>query len=102
MPHRRCVGCGRIAQKSELLRIVATERTSSAARQGAQSYAVADPLARMPGRGAYLCRADSAPSPAPQCLALATRRGGIPRALRRAIPGGLVLNDAELIESVDR
>jgi hypothetical protein len=56
----------------------------------------------MPGRGAYLCREDAAPSPAQQCLALAERRGGIPRALRRAIPGGLVLNPSELVESVDR
>jgi predicted RNA-binding protein YlxR (DUF448 family) len=101
VPRRRCVGCGRIAQKSALLRIVATERTSSAGH-GAQTYAVADPQAQMPGRGAYLCRDDCAPRPAPQCLALATRRGAIGRALRRAIPGGLVLNDSELVESIAR
>jgi predicted RNA-binding protein YlxR (DUF448 family) len=100
-PRRRCVGCGRIAPKSELLRIVATERGSSAG-SGAKTRAVADPLARMPGRGAYLCRHGATPSPAQRCLALATRRGAIARALRRAIPDGLVLNDSELVESVDR
>jgi predicted RNA-binding protein YlxR (DUF448 family) len=100
VPRRRCVGCGRIAPKSELLRIVATERQSSAG--GAKTRALADPLARMPGRGAYLCREDATPGPAPRCLALATRRGAIARALRRAIPDGLVLNDSEIVESVDR
>jgi len=84
------------------LRIVAAEPGSPAAFDGAKTCAVADPLARMPGRGAYLCRNEAAPSPAPQCLAQAMRRGGIPRALRRAIPGGLVLNHAELVESVNR
>jgi predicted RNA-binding protein YlxR (DUF448 family) len=102
VPRRRCVGCGRIAPKSELLRIVAASGRTSPAGAAAKTCAVADPLARMPGRGAYLCREDAAPSPAQQCLALAERRGGIPRALRRAIPGGLVLNPSELVESVDR
>jgi predicted RNA-binding protein YlxR (DUF448 family) len=100
VPRRRCVGCGRIAPKSELLRIVATERGSSASG-GAKTRAVADPLARMPGRGAYLCRDDATPGPAQACLALATRRGGIARALRRAIPDGLVPNHSEIVESVD-
>jgi predicted RNA-binding protein YlxR (DUF448 family) len=95
-PRRRCVGCGRIAPKSELLRIVAAEP----AAPDAQAYAIADPGARMPGRGAYLCRDAGAACPADECLALATRRGGIPRALRRAIPGGLVLDSGELVESV--
>jgi uncharacterized protein len=100
VPRRRCVGCGRVAAKSELLRIAAVEQESLGTDAGLKICAVADPLARMPGRGAYLCRDRAAPSPVPQCLALATRRGGIPRALRRAIPGGLVLNDSELVESI--
>jgi len=78
------------------LRIVAAEPAAS----DAQAYAIADPGARMPGRGAYLCRDAGAARPADECLALATRRGGIPRALRRAIPGGLVLDGAELVESM--
>jgi predicted RNA-binding protein YlxR (DUF448 family) len=101
-PRRRCVGCGRVAPKSELLRIVAVEPASDGSGRLARdtkTYAITDPSALMPGRGAYLCRADDA-RPTDACLALAERRGGIPRALRRAIPGGLVLNDAELVESV--
>jgi predicted RNA-binding protein YlxR (DUF448 family) len=95
-PRRRCVGCGRVAPKSELLRFVAAEPTAG----DPQAYAIADPGARMPGRGAYLCRDAGGAQPAQECLALATRRGGIPRALRRAIPGGLVLDGSELVESV--
>jgi predicted RNA-binding protein YlxR (DUF448 family) len=68
----------------------------------ARAQAVADPLARMPGRGAYLCRTAGSPLPVPDCLAQATRRGGIARALRRSIPGGLVLDSSELVESVSR
>ena len=100
-PRRRCVGCGRIAPKPQLLRIVAVEPAKGDAGRpaGAKTYAVADPDALMPGRGAYLCRVGDARA-SEECLALALRRGGIPRALRRAIPGGLVLNDSELVESV--
>jgi len=65
-----------------------------------RAYAVADPSARLPGRGAYLCRAGEAARPAESCLAQAERRGAIARALRRALPGGLVLNDAKLVESM--
>ncbi len=54
----------------------------------------------MPGRGAYLCREAAGGSPVEACLAQAERRGGIARALRRAIPGGLVLKDVKLVESV--
>lgn len=99
-PRRRCVGCGRVAPKSELLRIVAAERARADDARSTQVYAIADPCARMPGRGAYLCRDAGAARPVDECLALATRRSAIPRALRRAIPGGLVLDGCELVESV--
>jgi len=72
-PHRRCVGCGRSAAKPQLLRLVA-----------ADGFAVPDPAGRMPGRGAYICRAASS-GVAPACLDRATRRGGIARALRRPV-----------------
>lgn len=102
-PRRRCVGCGRVAPKSELLRIVAADPApvaGDAPERASQTCAVADPRAVLPGRGAYLCRDANGETAAEKCLALATRRGGIPRALRRAIPGGLVLNDSKLVESV--
>jgi predicted RNA-binding protein YlxR (DUF448 family) len=49
----------------------------------------------MPGRGAYVCAGASAGEPVADCLALAIRRGGIARALRRA-----VTVDPKLVESV--
>jgi predicted RNA-binding protein YlxR (DUF448 family) len=97
VPRRRCVGCGRIAPKSELLRVAAVE-----AADAAPVRAVLDVAKRMPGRGAYLCRGTTATQPADSCLEHATRRGGIARALRRSIPGGLSLDDAKLVESVSR
>jgi len=59
--------------------------------------AVLDRAGTMPGRGAYLCRGDDGRVPAAACVALATRRGGIARALRCS-----VTIDPELIESVAR
>jgi predicted RNA-binding protein YlxR (DUF448 family) len=59
--------------------------------------AVHDRDGTMPGRGAYLCRGQAAESPDASCLALALRRGGIPRALRSA-----VTVDPKLVESVSR
>jgi predicted RNA-binding protein YlxR (DUF448 family) len=59
------------------------------------SRAVLDRAGTMPGRGAYLCRGAAPGKPAADCLSLATRRGGIARALRCA-----VTIDAELVESV--
>jgi predicted RNA-binding protein YlxR (DUF448 family) len=57
--------------------------------------AVLDRAGTMPGRGAYLCRGAAPGKPVADCLSLATRRGGIERALRCA-----VTIDPELVESV--
>jgi predicted RNA-binding protein YlxR (DUF448 family) len=54
----------------------------------------------MPGRGAYLCRGEDPAQAARACLQRAERKGAIARALRRALPGGLVLEDSKLVESV--
>jgi uncharacterized protein len=61
---RTCVGCRTRAVKSDLLRVVAVG-----------GEIVADPLARSPGRGAYL-------HPSQECLERARRRRAFPRALR--------------------
>ena len=96
MPRRRCVGCGRIAPKTELMRIALSEHRS-ANGAGRSRRAVYDQAFTMPGRGAYLCRGEDAEAPAAPCLALAMRRGGIARALRCA-----VTVDPKLVESVSR
>ena len=56
-----------------------------------------DRTGTMAGRGAYLCRGRDREEPAAECLTLATRRGGIARALRCA-----VTIDAKLIESMSQ
>jgi predicted RNA-binding protein YlxR (DUF448 family) len=98
VPRRRCVGCGRVAPKPELIRLVALREGG-----GGAARAVIDRECRMPGRGAYLCRGNPPALPAADCLERARRRGGVARALRRAVrldlpddraPGGL-----ELLES---
>jgi predicted RNA-binding protein YlxR (DUF448 family) len=90
VPRRRCVGCGRIAPKSELLRIAAARDDGGRSRR-----AVIDPAGTLPGRGAYLCRAGIADTtPNLECLRLAERRRGIARALRCA-----VTVDPKLVES---
>jgi predicted RNA-binding protein YlxR (DUF448 family) len=92
VPRRRCVGCGRIAPKSELMRLVAV-------REGAGSAALAmhDPSGTAPGRGAYLCRGESAGAPDASCLERARRRGAVGRALRCP-----VTIPSEGLESVSR
>jgi hypothetical protein len=47
VPHRRCTGCGIIRPQRELLRLALRE----------SGMVVADPLRRLPGRGAYVCDA---------------------------------------------
>jgi predicted RNA-binding protein YlxR (DUF448 family) len=56
-----------VAPKPSLLRWVAVD-----------DRAVADPAARLPGRGAYTCRTRV-------CFERAVRRGGFDRAFRRAV-----------------
>ncbi len=91
MPLRRCVGCGRIAPKSELVRIALV-------REGAQrARAVCDRSATLPGRGAYLCLGEESGVPAAECFSRAGKRGGIARALRSA-----VTLDPKLVESIGR
>lgn len=62
---------------------------------GAEALAVLDRDARLPGRGAYLCRAEGASGPAHACLTEALARRGIQRSLRRA-----VRVESKLVESI--
>jgi predicted RNA-binding protein YlxR (DUF448 family) len=85
------------------VRIAAT-RGSAGAAAGRSRRAVLDVAGTLPGRGAYLCRGETAGEPAAECLALATRRGGIARALRCSVTLTLSGPDAssKLVESVSR
>jgi predicted RNA-binding protein YlxR (DUF448 family) len=63
---------------------------------GRESRAVAavDRTGTIPGRGAYVCRDEHLDGPNHDCMRLATRRGALQRALRRAVDV-----PAELVES---
>jgi predicted RNA-binding protein YlxR (DUF448 family) len=84
-----------------LLRIVAAELRSADEHAGVRTYALSDPDAQMPGRGAYLCLGSAAGEPSSDCLQRAARRNALARALRRSIAGSMVSPGAKLVESVD-
>ena len=97
MPQRRCVGCGLLAPKSELLRLAVGAQRSADEGEGLLRRAVLDRAGVMPGRGAYLCRVAAPDKPSVDCIALATRRGGLARALRCAVK-----IDPKLLELISR
>jgi predicted RNA-binding protein YlxR (DUF448 family) len=97
VPRRQCVGCGRLAPKTELLRLAVSERRSLEESGDRLRRAVLDRAATMPGRGAYVCDTAAAGAPAADCLSLATRRGALARALRCAVK-----IDPKLLESISR
>jgi predicted RNA-binding protein YlxR (DUF448 family) len=47
--------------------------------------ATLDRAGTLPGRGAYVCRTESLREPSRECMKLATRKGALQRAFRRAV-----------------
>jgi predicted RNA-binding protein YlxR (DUF448 family) len=66
---------------------------------GRKSHATAtiDQTGTLPGRGAYVCRAETCEHPSRGCMKLATRTGTLQRAFR-----GVVEVPVELLESESR
>ena len=69
VPMRKCVGCGEMKPKKELIRILRTE----------EEEFVIDTTGKKNGRGAYLCF-DRA------CLEKAVKNRGLERSFKQAIP----------------
>lgn len=69
IPLRKCVGCGEMKPKKELIRVLRTE---------ADEF-VLDITGKKNGRGAYLCHSG-------ECFAKAVRNKGLERSFRQAIP----------------
>ncbi|MCL2617093.1 MAG: YlxR family protein [Defluviitaleaceae bacterium] len=69
VPLRKCVGCGQMKVKPELLRVV---------RAPEGGFAI-DPAGKMPGRGAYVC-AQAA------CIAKAQKHKGLERSYKAGVP----------------
>ncbi|HTC61198.1 MAG TPA: YlxR family protein [Solirubrobacteraceae bacterium] len=90
IPRRRCVGCGRLAPKPELVRLA-----SVAAGAERPPMTVLDRAGTLPGRGAYVCRSESVRAPSIECMKLATRKGTLQRAFRRAVEVPVELLESE-------
>ena len=67
---RRCVGCGEMKDKKDLIRVVRTQ----------EGEILPDMTGKMNGRGAYICRSQ-------QCLEIAVRKKGLERSLRCRVDG---------------
>lgn len=69
VPMRKCVGCGEMKNKKELLRVIHTP----------EDTLVLDTTGRQNGRGAYLCANMD-------CFQAARKMKGLERSLKMAIP----------------
>lgn len=78
IPMRKCVGCGEMKNKKEMLRVLKTP----------ENVVVLDNTGRKNGRGAYLCFSK-------ECLQNAAKNRGLERSLKMAIP-------KEVYESLER
>ena len=69
VPMRQCVGCGKMNNKKEMMRVLKTT----------QHQIALDVTGKMNGRGAYLCKEL-------ECLKKARKNRGIERSLKMTIP----------------
>ena len=66
---RKCIGCGEMRPKKEMLRVVRT----------AEGEFVLDATGRQNGRGAYMCHSK-------ECLLKAIKSKGLERSFKQVIP----------------
>jgi hypothetical protein len=69
IPMRKCVGCGEMKEKKEMIRILKTP----------EDEIILDTTGRANGRGAYICNSAD-------CLAKAIKNKGLERSLKSQIP----------------
>ena len=69
MPVRRCVGCQKMKNKKEMIRVIRTP----------EGEFELDATGKKNGRGAYLC-------PSRECLEKAVKSKGLERSFKQAIP----------------
>ena len=68
-PLRKCVGCGEMKEKKEMIRVLKTP----------EDEIILDTTGRANGRGAYICNNS-------ECLAKAIKNKGLERSLKSRIP----------------
>lgn len=69
IPLRKCVGCGSLKEKREMIRVIKTP----------EDEVVLDATGRKNGHGAYICMN-------PECLRAARKSKGLERSLKISIP----------------
>ncbi len=85
VPMRKCIGCGEMKPKKELLRILRTE----------DEGIVLDTTGKKNGRGAYICYSRD-------CLLRAVKNKGLERSFKQAVPAevyGHLEKEMEKIET---
>ena len=78
IPTRKCVGCGEMKEKKELIRIIKTP----------EDEILLDVTGKANGRGAYLCNSA-------ECFRKAVRNKGLERSLKASIP-------ADVLERIEK
>ena len=84
VPMRRCVGCGEMKPKKEMIRVLKTEEGI-----------ILDTTGRKNGRGAYIC-------PSAECLKKAKKTKGLDRSFKMAVPEEIydsLTKEIEIFES---
>ena len=81
---RKCVGCGEMKSKKEMLRVLRTT----------EDQVVLDATGRKNGRGAYLCFDQ-------ECLKKAIRNKGLERSLKMEIPQSIYENLEKEFEELE-
>ena len=78
IPTRKCVGCGEMKEKKELIRIIKTP----------EDEILLDATGKANGRGAYICNSA-------ECFKKAVRNKGLERSLKSSIP-------ADVLERIEK
>ena len=84
IPMRKCVGCGEMKSKKEMMRVLKTT----------EDEIVLDTTGRKNGRGAYLCFQKS-------CLLQAIKNKGLERSLKMSIPKSVYENLEKEFENLE-
>lgn len=84
VPMRKCVGCGEMKNKKEMMRVLKTSEETF----------ILDVTGKQNGRGAYLCKNE-------ECLKKAIKGKGLERSFKQAIPSGVYDNLEKEMKSLE-
>ncbi len=85
IPLRKCIGCGEMKGKKEMIRVIKTP----------EDEIMIDATGKKNGRGAYIC-------PSSACLAKAIKSKGLERSFKVSIPKEVYEQLTKEMEEIDR